>query len=98
MHRGSQTLRADVDMHNYALRFPRGAGVAVGHGERDHFVRTCDHGGELSLFLELAFADGFDNRRVVGAEVDKAVADAKFPEGFEEGITGCVPGGFFSGY
>jgi hypothetical protein len=36
MHRRAEPLRADVDVHDDALRSVGQAGVAVGHGERDH--------------------------------------------------------------
>ena len=92
MHRGSQPLRPYVHVHDDALGFAGDAGVAVGHGEGDHFVGTCYDGGKSVRCLELTLCDGFEDGWVIGAEVDEAVANAEFPEGLEEGVTGCVPG------
>ena len=92
MHRGSQALGADVHMYDDALGLARDAGVAIGHGEGDHFVGTCYDGGELALLLNLALGDGFDNGGMVGAEIDEAVGHAQFPERLKKGITRGVPG------
>lgn len=79
-------------MHNHALRPARDAGVAVGHGEGDHFVGARDDGGEAGPSFHLPLGDGFDDGWVVGAQVDEAVRHAQFPQGFEKGIAGRIPG------
>ena len=92
MHRGSQPLGADVHMYDDALGIARDAGVAVRHGKGDHFVGTCYDGGELALFSSLTFGNGFDDRGMVGAEIDEAIGYAQFPKCLKEGITRGVPG------
>lgn len=73
MHGGAKALRADVDVHDDALGLAREAGIAVGHGEGDHFVGAGDDAGEGGGAGGLAFDDGFEDGRVVRAKVDEAV-------------------------
>jgi hypothetical protein len=44
--------------------------------EREYLVGAGDDVGELAVLLRLAFDHGFDDARVVGAQVDEAVPDA----------------------
>ena len=78
-------------MHDYALRLASDTCVAVGHGEGHHFVGACYDARELALLFNLAFGNGFDDRGMVGAEIDETVGHAQFPECLKEGIAGGVP-------
>jgi len=69
VHRSTQALRADIDVHDHALRFVGQARVAVCHAEGDHLVRAGDNLGKGALLFILAFDYGFDYRGVVGAQV-----------------------------
>lgn len=78
-------------MHNDTQRLSSDTGVAIGHGESNHFVWACYDARELALVFNLAFGNGFDDGGMVGAEIDEAVGHAQFPERFKEGIAGGVP-------
>lgn len=55
-----------------------------------YLVWTCYNLGKLAFLLILAFNNGFDDARVVAAQVDEDIADAIFPQGFEKGERCCV--------
>jgi hypothetical protein len=65
--RGSQALGSDVDVHDNALWFAGQTSVPVGHGQGDHLIWTGDDAWELVGLFLLAFDNGFDDGRVVGA-------------------------------
>ena len=79
-------------MYYYALGLARGSGIAISHGEGDHFVGACYDARELALLFNLALGDSFDDGGMVGAEVDEAIGDAQFPKRLKEGITCSIPG------
>ena len=79
-------------MYYDALGLASNTSIAIGHGEGDHFIRTCYDAREPALVFNLALGNGFDDGGMVGAEIDKAVGNAQFPERFKEGITCGVPG------
>ena len=83
-------------MYYYALGLAGDTGVAIGHGEGDHFVGACYDARELALLFDLALGNGFDDGGMIGAEIDEAVGHAQFPKCLEEGITGGVPGSLIS--
>ena len=79
-------------MYYYALGLASDAGIAIGHGESDHFVGACYDARELALLFNLALGDGFDDGGMVGAEIDEAIGDAQLPKCLKEGITCSIPG------
>ena len=65
MHSGTQSLRADIDVDNDALRFAGESGVAVGHGEGHHLIWTRDDAWKVAFLLPLHH--GLNDAWVVGA-------------------------------
>jgi hypothetical protein len=55
-----------------------------------YLIGTCDDLGKLALLLILALHYGFDDGRVIAAEVDEDVGDAIFPQSLKESKGCCV--------
>ncbi len=77
MHSSPEALSANIDMYDHALRLACQASEAISHRKGNHFIRTRDDLGEGIRLAFLAFHDGFEKRRVISTEVDKAIRDSK---------------------
>ena len=73
----SEALSTNIDMDDDTLRLACQAGEAIGHRERYHLIGTRDYLREGIGPVFLAFHDGFEQGRMVGAKVDEAVGDPK---------------------
>lgn len=91
MNSCSEPLSTDVHMDDNALRLPRESGVAIGHREGDHFVRTSYDAGEGVFLFYLPFRYGLYDAGMVRAKIDEDVFDTKLNQALKEGITSRMP-------
>ena len=82
---------ADIDMHHHRLRPAVHQVGAVRHGDREILVRHQHRLRHLGVGL-LGAAEGFDDRREVGAGIGEEIIDAVVGERAQERLGGdCRP-------
>jgi hypothetical protein len=86
----AQGLSADIYVDNNSLRTPSNTRPAIGHRDGSYFGGAGDEAWPAVGTGALAGNDGFDYRRVVGADVNEASRYTGFPERFDDGEGGGV--------
>ena len=78
---------ADIDMHHHRLRAAVHQIGAVRHGDREVLMRHQNGLGHLGVGL-LGAAEGFDDRREIGARIAEEIIGAVIGERAQEGFGG----------